>query len=55
MGTIIDIDIREDGKIESLMIEQSKNLFSFNRENDMRIFWNDITKIGEDVILVQKD
>ena len=54
IGTIIDVDIREDGNIEALIIDQNKSLFSLNRESDTRIFWKDITKIGEDVILVQK-
>ena len=54
MGNIIDADIREDGFVESLIVEQNRNLFSLNRESDMRIYWNDITKIGEDVILVKK-
>lgn len=55
MGNIIDADIRENGTIEVLIIEQGKNIFSLNRETDTRIYWNDITKIGEDVILVKKD
>ena len=55
MGNIIDVDIRENGTIEVLIIEQGKNIFSLNRETDTRIYWNDITKIGEDVILVKKD
>lgn len=54
MGNIIDADIREDGVVESLIVEQNRNLFSLNRESDMRVYWNDITKIGEDVILVKK-
>jgi len=55
MGNIIDLDIRENGTIEGLIIEQNKNIFSLNRESDTRIYWDDITKIGEDVILVKKD
>ena len=55
IGSIIDVDIREDGRIDSFVIEQSRNFFSLNRESDTRILWNDITKVGEDVILVQKD
>lgn len=55
MGNIIDADIRENGTVEGLIIEQNKNIFSLNRESDTRIYWNDITKIGEDVILVKKD
>ena len=55
MGNIIDADIRENGTVEGLIIEQSRNIFSLNRESDTRIYWDDITKIGEDVILVKKD
>lgn len=55
IGSIIDADVRDDGNIESLIVEQNRNLFSLNRESDTKIQWNDITKIGEDVILVRKD
>jgi len=41
--------------VEGLIIEQTRNIFSLNRESDTRIYWNDITKIGEDVILVKRD
>ena len=54
IGTIVDIEIKEDGTIESLIIDQNRSLFSLNRESDTKIYWKDITKIGEDVILVQK-
>ena len=55
IGSIIDVDVLNDGRIDSLLIEQNKTLFSLNRETDTRINWSDITKIGEDVILVKKD
>ena len=55
MGNIIDVDIRENGTVEGLIVEQSKNIFSLNRESDTKIYWDDITKIGEDVILVKRD
>ncbi len=55
IGNIIDANINEEGKIDSFIIEQNKGLFMLNRESDTRIFWNDITKIGEDVILTKKD
>ena len=54
IGNIMDIEVLDTGKIESLIIEQSKNIFSLNRESEIRLYWNDIVKIGEDVILVQK-
>ncbi|MBQ6134715.1 MAG: YlmC/YmxH family sporulation protein [Bacilli bacterium] len=55
IGTIMDAEIREDGKIDSFIIEQSKGLFALNREGESKILWEDITKIGEDVILVKKE
>ena len=55
IGNIIDCDINEHGGIDALIIEQNKGLFSLNKESDTRVFWNEIAKIGEDVILVRKD
>lgn len=54
VGNIIDVNINNSGNIESLVIEVSKKFLSFNRETDTIVFWKDITKIGEDVILVNK-
>ena len=55
VGNIIDAEVNIDGKIESFIIEHNRNIFLLNKESDTRIFWNDIEKIGEDVILVKKD
>ena len=54
IGSIIDVKIDENtGNIMSLVIEPNKNFFSFsNKGIDTEINWKDITKIGEDVILV---
>jgi YlmC/YmxH family sporulation protein len=54
IGNIIDVRINEvTGSIEALVIEPNKNFFSFmNRGTDTEINWKNITKIGEDVILV---
>ena len=54
IGTIIDVNVSENGLIESFMIETSKSIFSLNKETDTRVLWKDITKIGEDVILIKK-
>ena len=54
IGNIMDIEVLDTGKIESLIIEQSKNIFSLNRESEIRLYWTDIVKIGEDVILIKK-
>ena len=55
IGNIIDACITEEGMIDFLIIEQNKNLFSLNKDNIAKINWNEISKIGEDVILVKKD
>ena len=54
IGNIIDVNIGYDGNIESLVIEANKKFFSFNMDEDRVVLWKDITKIGEDVILVKK-
>ena len=53
IGSIIDINIQENGNIESLVLESTRSIFSLNKELDTYVLWKDITKIGEDVILVQ--
>ena len=53
IGTIIDVNVLENGSIESFVIESSRNFFSLNKEIDTQILWKDIAKIGEDVILVK--
>ncbi len=53
IGNIIDIKVNsESGKIESLILEKKKfNIFNSNDE--IEIYWTQIDKIGEDVILVE--
>lgn len=55
IGTIIDIDINDNGSINYLIIEEGRSLFNMNKESDIKVSWEDITKVGEDVILVKKD
>lgn len=55
IGNIIDINIQQNGNIESFIIESNKNFFALNKEQDIKIEWNSITKIGEDVILVKTE
>ena len=54
VGTIIDANINETGFIESLVIEANKKFLSFSKDEETLVLWKDITKIGEDVILVNK-
>lgn len=55
VGNIIDVDVSDEGCIHSLILDSGKGLFSLSRESDFRIMWSQITKIGEDVILVKKE
>ena len=53
IGNIIDINIELDGKMECLIVEKSKFFVSmFSNKDEIEIKWNQIEKIGEDVILV---
>ena len=55
IGNIIDIDFNSnDGKINYLIVDPLKTGFRvFSKEEEKRILWIDIHKIGEDVILVK--
>lgn len=54
IGSIIDVNIDEEGKMKSLVVEESKFAL-FNSKNEMEVMWKQIEKIGEDVILVKID
>lgn len=52
IGDIIDVNISNEGVLESLIVEKSKFLISrFTTKDEILIKWNKIEKIGEDVIL----
>lgn len=54
IGNIIDVKINsENGKIESLILEKKKFPALFFSDNEIEIYFNQIKKIGEDVILVE--
>ena len=54
IGSIIDVNIDEEGSMKSLVVEESKFTL-FNNKNEMVVLWKQIEKIGEDVILVKID
>lgn len=54
IGNIIDVKINsETGKIESFILEKKKFSSIFSSNDDIEIFYEQIKKIGEDVILVE--
>ena len=57
IGSIIDVIIDRTGNISKLLLEDRKpnrKLFSNNKE-DIYLLWNQIVRIGDDIILVESD
>lgn len=53
IGNIIDIKLDEKGNMAGFIVEKSKFIISmFTSNNEIEIKWDQIKKIGEDVILV---
>jgi len=50
VGVIIDVIIDEKGNIKNLVLEEKRGR-KFTRE-EYSILWNQIVKIGDDIILV---
>jgi YlmC/YmxH family sporulation protein len=56
IGSIIDVKIDEKGFIAALVVEPSKGFLRvLNKDKEVDVHWNNIVKIGEDVILVRID
>ena len=54
IGNIIDLSIDEKGNAVGLIVEKHRFLISyFTSGKELSISWNQIEKIGEDVILVR--
>lgn len=54
IGNIIDISIDEKGKMTGLIVEKHRFIISFfTAKKEISIRWDQIEKIGEDVILVR--
>ena len=53
IGNIIDVSVDESGNITGLMVEKRRFFISlFSSKKEIVIRWDNIEKIGEDVILV---
>ena len=56
IGNIIDLNIDQNGNTIGLIVEKHKFIISyFTSKKEFSIKWNQIEKIGEDVILVRVD
>jgi len=55
IGNIIDVKIEEKtGKIIALLVEPNRFFLKFfSLKEEFEIYWSDIEKIGEDVILIR--
>ena len=55
LGNIIDFDIDlPTGKIEAIIIQNGgKVLGLFGKDEEMVVYWKQIVKIGEDVVIVK--
>ena len=54
LGFVVDVQANfENGEINSIIVAKTGNIFnSIMSKNNITIPWNKISKIGEDVILV---
>ncbi len=52
IGKIIDVVIDEQGNMKSLIVQRTKMLNIFSNASEIEVKWNQIKKIGTDVILV---
>lgn len=52
IGNIIDVNIDNEGRTLVLLVEKYKFLLSLFKNNIVEVKWNQIKKIGTDVILV---
>lgn len=52
LGLIVDVIVTEEGKIKSLILEE-KRIKRMSRGEEYELDWSQITKIGDDIILVK--
>lgn len=56
IGNVIDVEISNDtGAITKLIIYDKKGFFSMMRTDEISISWDQIKKIGKDVILIGRN
>ena len=53
IGKIIDIEVSEDGVIKNLIVGEVKMMRRFNASGEVKVTFEQIKRIGTDVILVE--
>jgi len=55
IGNIIDVNIGLNGNMESFVVEKGRFFFKLFGREEVLVRWDQVNKIGEDVILVKVD
>lgn len=56
IGNVIDVEISSNtGNVMKIIVYDKKGLFNMLRSDEISISWNQIKKIGSDVILVTQN
>jgi YlmC/YmxH family sporulation protein len=55
IGSIIDAFITDDGKLRGLIVQSGRFFSKLSGRDELEISWEQVKKIGEDVILVSVD
>ncbi len=55
VGNVIDAEITSDGNIVKLLIYDKKGFLSIVKSDETSISWDQIKKIGSDVILIDRN
>ena len=55
LGKIVDLVLDNEGKVLELIIEKKRFFFNFLTKDNVVIKWENINRIGEDVILISID
>ena len=53
LGNIIDVNIDENGKLLSFLVARKRFFSWFFSKNEVEIRWEQIDRIGSDVILIK--
>ncbi len=54
LGNVCDVEIDvENGRLTSIVVQGEKSFGLFGKEEEYVVLWEDIEKIGDDIIIVR--